>query len=86
MTQGAPEAGREVGLMYSFSSQSDDGFSPLVTTDAGRDLTGLENTKHRESQVFISVVSKLDSPIFKYLRVQKHTAELCTLQPGSKRR
>lgn len=29
MTQGVPEAGREVGLMYSFSSQSDDGFSPL---------------------------------------------------------
>lgn len=38
-TQGAPEAGREVGLMYSFSSQSDDGFSPLGTADAGRDLT-----------------------------------------------
>lgn len=38
MTQGAPEAGREVGLMYSFSSQSDDGFSALDTADAGRDL------------------------------------------------
>lgn len=37
-TQGAPEAGREVGLMYSFSSQSDDGFSPLDATDACRDL------------------------------------------------
>ncbi len=38
-TQGAPEAGSEVGLMYSFSSQSDDGFSPLGTADADRDLT-----------------------------------------------
>lgn len=42
MTQGAPEAGREVGLMYSFSSQSDSSFSPLVTTDAGRDLENAE--------------------------------------------
>jgi len=36
MTQGAPVAGREVGLMYSFSSQSD--FSPLDAADAGGDL------------------------------------------------
>lgn len=39
ITHGAPEAGREVGLMYSFSSQSDDGFSPLDTSGAGRALT-----------------------------------------------
>lgn len=39
MTQGAPEAGREVGLMYSFSSQSDDDFSPLETAAAGKVLT-----------------------------------------------
>ena len=38
MTQGAPEAGREVGLMYSFSSQSDDDFSPLETAAAGKVL------------------------------------------------
>lgn len=46
MTQGAPEAGREVGLMYSFSSQSDDGRSALDTTEAGRDLRVCGNTKH----------------------------------------
>lgn len=39
MTQGAPVTGRDVGLMYSFSSQSDNGFSPLNTTEAGTDLT-----------------------------------------------
>jgi len=39
MTQGAPETGREVGLMYSFSSESDEGFSPLDATDAGSDLS-----------------------------------------------
>lgn len=43
MTQGVPDAGREVGLMYSFSSQSEDDFSPLDT--AGRDL--ITNTKHK---------------------------------------
>lgn len=37
-TQEVPETGREVGLMYSFSSESDDGFSPLDAPDAGRDL------------------------------------------------
>lgn len=39
MTQGAPGApgaGRDVGLMYSLSSQSEDGLSPLDT--GGRDL------------------------------------------------
>ena len=39
MTHGAPEAGREVGLMYSFSSQSEDDFSPLETAAAGKVLT-----------------------------------------------
>lgn len=38
MTQWAPEAGREVGLMYSFSSQSDGGLSLLDAADPGRDL------------------------------------------------
>lgn len=38
MTQGAPETGKEVGLMYSFSSPSDDGFSPAEAADEGRDL------------------------------------------------
>lgn len=38
MTQGVPDTGREVGLMYSFSSQSDDDFSPLDM--AGKDLSG----------------------------------------------
>ena len=37
MTQGVLQAGREVGLMYSFSSQSDDSLSPLEA--AGKDLT-----------------------------------------------
>lgn len=44
MTQGVPDTGREVGLMYSFSSQSDDDFSPLDM--AGRDLTGQRKPKH----------------------------------------
>lgn len=52
MTQGVPEAGREVGLMYSFSSQSDDDLSPLDT--AGRDLT--TNAKHN-SQTSINFLS-----------------------------
>lgn len=39
MTQEAPEAGRDVGLMYSFSSLSDDSFSALDIADADRDLT-----------------------------------------------
>lgn len=45
MIQEAPGAGREVGLMYSFSSPSDDGISPADATDPGRDLT-TDNTKH----------------------------------------
>lgn len=40
MNQGLPVAGKEVGLMYSFSSQSDDGFS--VVDAAARDLTRRE--------------------------------------------
>lgn len=40
MNQGLPVAGKEVGLMYSFSSQSDDGFS--APDAAGRDLTAQE--------------------------------------------
>lgn len=44
MTQGVPDTGREVGLMYSFSSQSDDDFSPLDT--AGKDLSRQRKPKH----------------------------------------
>lgn len=40
MNQGLPVAGKEVGLMYSFSSQSNDGFS--APDAAGRDLTRQE--------------------------------------------
>lgn len=36
IAQGPPAAGREVGLMYSFSSQSEEGCSTLAA--AGRDL------------------------------------------------
>lgn len=44
MTQGVPDTGREVGLMYSFSSQSDGDFSALDT--AGKDLTRQRKPKH----------------------------------------
>lgn len=40
MNQGLPVAGKEVGLMYSFSSQSDDGFS--APDAAARDLSRRE--------------------------------------------
>lgn len=43
MNQGLPEASKEVGLMYSFSSQSGGGFSVLDT--AGRDLTKQRKTQ-----------------------------------------
>lgn len=45
MTHGAPEAGRDVGLMYSLSSPSDDSFSPLDTADPGSDLS--KGRRHR---------------------------------------
>lgn len=43
MNQGLPVAGKEVGLMYSFSSQSDDGFS--AADAAARDLTRRQNER-----------------------------------------
>lgn len=46
MNQGLPVAGKEVGLMYSFSSQSDDGFS--APDAAARDLSRRE-TKWKNS-------------------------------------
>lgn len=75
MTQGVPEAGREVGLMYSFSSQSDDGFSPLDI--AGRDLTIYR--KHKAWWGCPNLFPKKKQQ-------KKKKAELRTSQPGSRRR
>lgn len=54
ITHGAPEAGRDVGLMYSLSSPSDDSFSPLDTADPGNDLS--KGRRHRAC-FFSSVVN-----------------------------
>lgn len=54
ITHGAPEAGRDVGLMYSLSSPSDDSFSPLDTADPGNDLS---KGRHHRACFFSSVVN-----------------------------
>ena len=60
MTHGAPEAGREVGLMYSFSSPSGSTMSSL-TGAAATAWKGLEPVGGRGGQVSIGINS-LHSP------------------------
>ena len=75
MTQGAPETGREVGLMYSFSSQSEDDLSLLNTAEDGRDLVTHRKHKAINKNHFLKYKTDLDNITLK-LRPH-HKLNLC---------